>query len=243
MNKLHIIGASLVLGAAVLTGCGGGEGNDPGRVYMPDMAYSRAYEAYGYNSRPEDHDLKSRGAYYSGMPVAGTMARGDVASFPIAQGDSGYAQAKNFNLPRVALDKAKRSEAERLYLINCAICHGQALDGNGPLWKGGDGPYPAAPRNLTDDYSKALSDAQIYHAIQYGKGQMGSYAGQLKPEQRLWVISYIREKQGGGAASGTTATPAGTTADSSATAAPANSTERTTNIDSTAGKKLSTQKS
>ena len=244
MNKLQIIGASLALVATVITGCGGAEGDDPGRIYMPDMTYSRAYEAYGYNSRPEEHDLKSRGAYYTGMPVAGTVARGDAAAFPLAQGDSGYAQAKNFNLPRVPLDKGRRAEAERLYLINCAICHGAALDGNGPLWKGGDGPYPAAPRNLTDDYSKALSDAQIYHAIQYGKGQMGSYAGQLKPEQRMWVITYIREKQnGGGGSSGTAATPAGTTADTSATAAPATSTERTTNIDSTAGKKLNTQKS
>lgn len=237
MKKINILLLAAGSSLAILTGCGGASGNDPGRTYMPDMAYSRAYEAYGYNSRPEEHDLKSRGAYYNGMPVAGTMARGDVASFPIAQGDSGYAQAKNFVMPggRVALDKNMRAEAERLYLINCAICHGTALDGNGPLWKGGDGPYPAAPRNLKDDYSKALSDAQIYHAIQYGKGLMGSYASQLKPEQRLWVISYIREKQGGGPAE------AGAGTDSTGVATPpANSTERTTNTDSTAAKKVTT---
>jgi mono/diheme cytochrome c family protein len=39
-------------------------------------------------------------------------------------------------------------EAERLYLINCAICHGSKLDGNGPLYKGGDGPYAAKPATL-----------------------------------------------------------------------------------------------
>ena len=39
-------------------------------------------------------------------------------------------------------------EAERLYLVNCGICHGPKLDGNGPLWKDGDGPYPSAPKNL-----------------------------------------------------------------------------------------------
>jgi mono/diheme cytochrome c family protein len=87
-------------------------------------------------------------------------------------------------------------EAERIYLVNCAICHGTKLDGNGPLWKGGDGPFPAAPRNLMDDYSKKLADGTIYHVIQYGKGQMGSYASQVRPEQRWWIIKYIRSKQG-----------------------------------------------
>jgi hypothetical protein len=53
----------------------------------------------------------------------------------------------------------------------------------------------------------------MYHVIMYGKGQMGSYASQLKPEERWWVINYIREKQG----------PAGTT-DSSAAATAAGNT-------------------
>ena len=39
-------------------------------------------------------------------------------------------------------------EAERLYLVNCGICHGPKLDGNGPLYKGGDGPFLAKPANL-----------------------------------------------------------------------------------------------
>ena len=39
---------------------------------------------------------------------------------------------------------------------------------------------------------------------------MGSYASQLTPEQRWWVIKYIRSKQGGaaGPAKDTTATNA-----------------------------------
>jgi mono/diheme cytochrome c family protein len=127
--------------------------------------------------------------------------------------DSGYALSVNYRNPNAtaALTPAYRAEAERLYLINCAICHGTNLDGNGPLWKNGDGPYPAAPRNLKDDYSKKLADGQMYHVIMYGKGQMGSYASQLKPEERWWVIQYIREKQGPGTA-GTDSTAAATAA-------------------------------
>lgn len=221
MKKIFVIAGFIGLTAAVV-GCGGAEGDDPGRTYMPDMAYSRAYETYGYNSRPEDHDLKSRRAYYNGNPVAGTMARGDANTFPIASGDSGYQQSITYKSPMqaVSLTPAQKKEAERLYQVNCAICHGTKLDGNGPLWKDGDGPYPAKPQVLNGDYAKNLSDAQMYHVITYGKGQMGSYASQIYPEQRWWIIEYIRSKQGPAAGSDSTnaASPTATTKDSTATA-------------------------
>lgn len=209
MKKLLAITGFLALGTGIIS-CDGAKGNDPGDTYMPDMWYSRAYETYNYNNTPEDHDLKSRGAHYTGMPVKGTIARGDAFSFPIAEGDSGYVQATTYASPlaNLTLTAPQMKEAERLYLINCAICHGTSLDGNGPLWKGGDGPYPAAPRNLKDDYTKKLSDGQIYHVITYGKGQMGSYASQLAPEQRWWITAYIRNKQGGSATAATDTTAA-----------------------------------
>jgi mono/diheme cytochrome c family protein len=197
MKKLLFITAcySIAIG---ITGCGGAHGDDPGHAYMPDMYYSRAYEAYGYNNNPEDHNLKSRGAFYNAMPVPGTIARGESFPFEIPAGDSGYKMAATYTSPmqNIVLTPAQTTEAERIYLINCAICHGPALDGNGPLWKGGEGPFPAAPRNLKDDYTKKLGDGQIYHVITYGKGLMGSYASQVKPEQRWWIIKYIRSKQG-----------------------------------------------
>lgn len=206
-NSLTIAGFFV---AAGLAGCGGGKGENPGRVYMPDMGYSRAYETYGYNNVEGEYDtLQKRRINYTALPVAGTMARGDMPAYPYPGNDSGYAMAVNFRNPdTAALTKEKKAEAERLYLIHCAICHGTQLDGNGPLWKNGDGPYPAAPRNLKDDYSKKLADGQIYHVIEFGKGQMGSYAAQVKPEQRWWIIQYIREKQGGGTAGSKTDTTA-----------------------------------
>lgn len=197
MKKIGILTGIVALGSAIVS-CGGAKGDNPGQAYMPDMYYSRAYETYGYNNMPEDHNLKSKGVYYTGTNVPGTVARGEAFSFAVPAGDSGYAQAAAYRrTDTAALSPAQMKEAERLYLINCAICHGSALDGNGPLWKGGDGPYPAAPRNLKDDYSKALSDGQMFHVITYGKGQMGAYASQLNTAQRWWVIDYIRKQQGG----------------------------------------------
>ncbi|MDQ3278299.1 MAG: cytochrome c, partial [Bacteroidota bacterium] len=85
------------------------------------------------------------------------------------------------------------------YLVNCGICHGTALDGNGPLYKGGEGPYPAKPQVLNDANAAAWTDGHYYHVITFGKGAMGSYASQLNPDQRWMVINYIRSRQGGAA--------------------------------------------
>ncbi|HMT74514.1 MAG TPA: cytochrome c, partial [Chitinophagaceae bacterium] len=43
----------------------------PGRAYMPDMAYSRAYETYASTQA-----LKDRNINYTAQPVSGTIARG-----------------------------------------------------------------------------------------------------------------------------------------------------------------------
>ena len=48
--KKYLIIAGIVAAGWSITGCGGADGEDPGRAYMPDMYYSRAYEAYGYNN-------------------------------------------------------------------------------------------------------------------------------------------------------------------------------------------------
>ena len=218
-NALIII--SIVSAAVGLASCGA-KGNNPGRAYMPDMYYSRAYETYGYNASDEYYThLYQRGIHYNALPVNGTMARGDVEPYPFPNTDSGYAQSSAFKSPldTVAMSADVMKEAERLYLVNCAICHGPKLDGNGPLWNGGNGPFPAAPRNLMDDYTKKLADGTIYHVIEYGKGQMGSYASQLRPEQRWWVIAYIRSKQGPATTAATAATDSTNTTTTSTTAA------------------------
>lgn len=199
MKKLGIATCILAMAAAMIS-CGGAKGNDPGSTYMPDMYYSRAYETYGYNNIGDYQHLKERGVNYNAAPPAGTVARGSMGGFYYPANDSGYKMSAAYKSPlsNVNLSQAQMKETERLYLVNCAICHGTKLDGNGPLWKGGDGPFPAAPRNLMDDYSKSLPDGQMFHAITYGRGQMGSYASQVHPEQRWWIIKYIRTKQGGG---------------------------------------------
>ena len=90
-------------------------------------------------------------------------------------------------------------EAERIYLVNCGICHGTALDGNGPLYNGGNGPFSAAPANLaTNAKYTSMPEGQMFYSVSYGKGAMGSYASQLSTTQRWMIIHYVKNKQGGG---------------------------------------------
>ncbi len=179
---------------------------EEGRAYMPDMSYSRAYETYASTEA-----LDKAGVFYNARPVEGTIARGDMAAYPYKNDSAGYVMSANVKNP---LDPAAvdMKEAERLYLVNCGICHGTKLDGNGPLWKGGDGPFPNAPRNLlTDPVVANMAEGTMFHSVTYGKNTMGSYASQLNTKQRWMVIAYVKMKQGQGK---TTAAPAAAVADS-----------------------------
>lgn len=193
MNKLSII-TVLAVAAAVIVSCSDVK-RKPGTVYMPDMAYSRAYETYADHS-----NLAEKGINYNNMPVAGTISREEEMPFPLtkdAPGDSAhYVASKLVKSPIDSLSEKDAAEAERLYLINCGICHGAKLNGNGPLYKDGTGPYPAAPKNLVGDaVVSVMPEGQMFYSVTYGKNLMGSYASQLSRKQRWMVIKYIKGRQ------------------------------------------------
>lgn len=196
MKKIVFVVLVLSLGVGLLS-CGGAHGEDTGHAYMPDMYYSRAYEAYGYNMVNGEYDsLHARGIAYNGLTVPGTVARGDELPTHLTNDSAGLKAADALANPlKQSTNKPNSKEGERLYLVNCGICHGPKLDGNGPLYKGGEGPYPAKPQVLNDAQAASWTDGHIFHVVTFGKGQMGSYASQLRPEQRWLVIDYIRSRQ------------------------------------------------
>lgn len=184
--------------AVLVTSCNNVQ-RDPGKIYMPDMTYSRAYETYSVNEEQKKELLKN-GIHFSNLPVAGTIKRGEMFPFPLTKdaiGDStNYIASKQITNPLASLDSNQSTEAERLYLINCGICHGSKLDGNGPLYKGGEGPYPAKPATLVGDAKyENMPEGQMFYSATYGKNLMGSYASQLDTKQRWMVIHYIKMKQ------------------------------------------------
>jgi mono/diheme cytochrome c family protein len=175
---------------------------------MPDMAYSRAVETYADHS-----NLKDAGIYYDASPVAGTVKRGGVSAFALAfdkPGDTtNYVASKQITNPLPPLNEKEMAEAKRLYNVNCGICHGEKLDGNGPLYKGGEGPYPAKPATLVGDVKyENMPEGQMMYSLTYGKNLMGSYASQLSTKQRWMVIHYVKSMQPGGKAAQAAPAPA-----------------------------------
>lgn len=188
MKKLLIVTGCITTAVLIMAGCR--DKKSAGRAYMPDMTYSVAYETYA----PAQERLQQSGATYNGKPVDGTIARGDMYHYVLKNDSAGYVQSATIKNP---LDPKETDlkEAERLYLINCGICHGAKLDGNGPLYNDGNGPYSAAPKNFMGDDMKKMAEGTMFHSVTYGKGQMGSYASQLNTKQRWMVIAYIKGKQ------------------------------------------------
>jgi mono/diheme cytochrome c family protein len=157
---------------------------------MPDMAYSRAYETYAPNH------LSDSGINYTALPVDGTVKRGEELPYHLLNDSAGYALSAAVVNPITAMSKDSLLEAERVYLINCGICHGQKLDGNGPLYNGGTGPFPSAPANfLGNPKYLNMTGGTMFHSVTYGLNLMGSYASQLNRKQRWMVIYYIKQKQ------------------------------------------------
>ncbi|MEO9210978.1 MAG: cytochrome c, partial [Ginsengibacter sp.] len=155
MKKIKIIIAIVaLLGTTVLfQSCD--SKREPGKIYMPDMAYSRAYEAYAPNN------LSKENIKYVGAPVEGTVRRGDLFPDYLTNDSAGYAmsaQVKN-PLPPITHDQLK--EAERLFNINCAICHGAKMDAQGPLSTTGKIPAVA---NLTLAQYVAMPEGTMFHS-------------------------------------------------------------------------------
>ncbi len=202
MKKISII-SLIVIAVVIIVSCSDVQ-RKPSRVYMPDMAYSRAYETYSVTEEVKD-SLKKHGINFSNLPVPGTIKRGEMFPFALLKdkdGDStNYVASKQIPNPIASLDSVQSVESERLYLVNCGICHGPKLDGNGPLYKGGEGPFPAKPATLVGDAKyEAMPAGQMFYSVTYGKNKMGSYASQLDTRQRWMVIHYIKSKQMAGKA-------------------------------------------
>jgi mono/diheme cytochrome c family protein len=198
--KKVIYSIVLVATIASLASCGGPK-REPGKTYMPDMAYSRAYESYPNLDSAVFTDVESSAGnkiYYDRRPVLGAVKRGQMGVYHGTNDSMGIVGAASYAnpLPDTSMVKTDKEESERLYKIYCAICHGEKLDGQGPLVASGKWAGAAANlMDLTKFGQPVYADGRVFHSITYGKNQMGGYASQLNIKQRWMVVNYIRSKQ------------------------------------------------
>ncbi|MES2849395.1 MAG: cytochrome c [Bacteroidota bacterium] len=220
MKRVKLFTAITVIsGAMALVSCDRGK-EDTGRIYMPDMAYSRAVESYALlDSAKFTNDPSHLGKeiFYNSKPVEGTISVGEIEPFAAPLSDSAGGlytvsnATKNPLSPLVGKDSA---EAARLFNINCAICHGDQGGINGPV-----APIVGGVKSIVAA-SPGYSDGRLFHVINYGQGNMGSYASQLSRKQRWMIIQYIRtlepKPEGGSATAAAPASAPVTAVDSTA---------------------------
>ena len=181
MNKLILFLLTIVLFSCA---------DDPrstGRQFVPDMVYSRAYEAYTENPSLPDSNM-------AGLPVEGTIPRG-FSPFPYTESPENFELAgKEFQLSDyIEVNEANITEGKRLYVIYCAVCHGESGEGNGYLVE--SEKYPAVPPSYFRDDIMKQSAGKMVYTTQYGKNMMGSYASQITLEERCKVVAYIKDLQ------------------------------------------------
>lgn len=185
MKKGHLVLVILLFTAGVVAISSCNDKRHPGRVYMPDMAYSRAYETYA----PYD-ELTKKGINYVNYPVEGSIKRGDRFPYTLANDSNGYNLSAATKNPLPMMDSLGMKEAQRLFNINCAICHGANMDAQGPI-----AGKIGAVANLKVKPKLLLPEGTIFHVLTYGKGNMGSYASQLDKNQRWMIVQYVKSEQ------------------------------------------------
>lgn len=86
-------------------------------------------------------------------------------------------------------DAVSVDEGRRLFLSQCALCHGKAGDGKGELAE----PMKLKMRDYRDAAAlTGISDGAMFHVLQKGCGDMPPEGGRLKDGQMWNLINYIR---------------------------------------------------
>ena len=188
-------------------------------VYVfDDMDYQNKYKAQGENQFFADgRDARP--------PVAGTVARGTglqpakvfaadfkraeslnpsfvsgkdakgafLAGFPEKSLSFTNGKLNDYKVSQYTLDVGRGK-----FQIYCAVCHGQAGDGNGIMKVRsaieGDAAIVTIA-SLQTPIIRAYPNGQIYDVIANGKNTMMGYADKLSPEERWAVVAYVRALQ------------------------------------------------
>ncbi len=79
------------------------------------------------------------------------------------------------------------------YGYYCAFCHGRTGRGDGPVGVS----YTPSPTDLVLPPVQTLPDGAIYRAMLTGIGHEPVLGYVINPEQRWYIVSYVRHLQGG----------------------------------------------
>jgi len=134
------------------------------------------------DSQPKYHEYESSQLFENGRvlqaPVAGTIARGDLARDEEAT-----------NKPAVTAELLTRGREQ--YNVYCSPCHDRVGTGRGIVVERGM-PQPA---NFHEQRLRDADDQYFFDAIANGFGAMYSYSARIRPRDRWAIVAYVRALQ------------------------------------------------
>jgi len=219
MNRYLAFLAVAVVAVIGFFGLQGKKSKDTPVYVFDDMDYQSKYKPQGENSFFAD-GRDARPA------VAGTVARGTGLE-PLQVFSAGYRRAESLNpsfasgkdaqgnfladfptksltvlaggeLAPYAVDAKVLALGQAKYQVYCAVCHGQAADGNGimKVRAAVEGDVAIVSiANLQQPMFRAYPQGQVFDVITNGKNTMLGYGDKLTPEERWAVVAYLRALQ------------------------------------------------
>ena len=218
MSRYLAFLAVAVVATISFLGFQGKKSKDTPVYVFDDMDYQNKYKAQGENTLFADgRDARP--------PVAGTVARGNgleptkvfsddfrraesqnpsfvsgkdakgafLAGFPEKSLSFSKGQLNDYKVSQLTLEAGRGK-----FQIYCAVCHGQAGDGNGIMKVRsaleGDAAIVTIA-SLQTPIIRAYPNGQIYDVITNGKNTMMGYGDKLSPEERWAVVAYVRALQ------------------------------------------------
>jgi len=90
----------------------------------------------------------------------------------------------------IADDADSIASGAALYAINCAICHGETGEGDGPA----AASLAMAPADLHESHVQGLSDGALFYIISHGKPEtpMPAWEDVLVEDERWHVVNFMR---------------------------------------------------
>ena len=85
--------------------------------------------------------------------------------------------------------------ASDIYAVNCAMCHGAAGDGRGPMAQYFTRAGTVPPADLTAAPTRGRADGQLAWIVTYGLGNMPAFRALLSEADTWSAVLYIRELQ------------------------------------------------
>ena len=212
-----IASLAIVAASTLMLGSCSSDADSSGSEYMPDMYRSPAIEPYvdygeirgrevnGVKTKissltPPSNTIPYYGTDSSTVSLMLPYNRKANEMFKLTHGmygselslnDEYLLAAGDINPYKINADNLEEilKKGKTLFTSNCAHCHGEKGDGNGPMVA--SGAYAGVPdyKNLT------ITEGQMFYSIYYGKGAMGNHSSFLNKKEIWTLVHYVRKFQ------------------------------------------------